>query len=149
MKRDHVTACISIVMGAIVAVMTWQLPDSRMPGDIGPKVFPAICAGILLVCGAALLIKKPAERHNENYSKEELCRLALVFGTVVLYVIFMQLIGFWLPTLFILFILCSMFMPKSGVSVWKRAAFACFMTVGIYFLFEKAMMLQLPRGIFF
>lgn len=60
MHRDRIVGVLTTILGAAVAYMTSQLAGTNMPGDPGPKVFPYICAGILLVCGLILTIRKPA-----------------------------------------------------------------------------------------
>ena len=62
MHRDRIVGVLTTILGAAVAYMTSQLAGTNMPGDPGPKVFPYICAGILLVCGLILTIRKPAGR---------------------------------------------------------------------------------------
>ena len=49
MHRDRIVGVLTTILGAAVAYMTSQLAGTNMPGDPGPKVFPYICAGILLV----------------------------------------------------------------------------------------------------
>jgi hypothetical protein len=56
MTKDRGTGLIALVMGAAIAVMTSQLPPSTIQGDIGPAVFPYFSAGLLMFCGAGLLI---------------------------------------------------------------------------------------------
>ncbi len=149
MNRDRVTGLISVVIGAALAAATLMLPASTMRGDVGPKVFPAICATIFLFCGAGMLLQKPAGEPAKGYSPEMLKRLGMIAGIVLVYVIAMDLIGFMIPTIAVLFVLCTMFSEGMQVPRWKRLVFAIVISILIYFAFEKLMVLRLPRGRFF
>ena len=57
-----------------------------MAGDIGPKVFPYISAGILIICGIGLLATGGKKAEKASYTPKELGRLdtigkPIVFGT--------------------------------------------------------------------
>lgn len=145
MRRDQVTGAISLVLGVLVAIATVQLPASGMRNDVGPKVFPAICAAGLIICGIGLMLKKGGEQ-SRGYTKRELGRLAAISGLVLVYVILMDLVGFLLPTVVVLYIMSTMFAETLQVSRWKRALFAVVVTAAIYVAFVKLMALQLPSG---
>lgn len=145
MRRDQVTGAISLVLGVLVAIATVQLPASGMRNDVGPKVFPAICAAGLIISGIGLMLKKDGKQ-SRGYTKRELGRLAAISGLVLVYVILMDLVGFLLPTVVVLYIMSTMFAEKLQVSWWKRALFAVVVTAAIYVAFVKLMALQLPSG---
>lgn len=146
MKRDHVTACISLIIGVVVAIATWQIPSSHMSGDVGPKIFPAICAAGLIIPGIGLLIQKPADNYKENYSRQEIIKLGIISAVVIVYAVLMDLIGFIIPTVVVLFVLSTMFSRGMKIAIWKKIGFSVLVTAGIYFAFEKVMLLQLPQS---
>ncbi|MBQ8934000.1 MAG: tripartite tricarboxylate transporter TctB family protein [Lachnospiraceae bacterium] len=149
MNRDRVTGLISVVVGAALAAATLMLPASTMRGDVGPKVFPSICAAIFLICGAGMLLQKTEAAAGKQYTSEALKRLGIIAGIVLLYVIAMDLIGFMIPSIAVLFVLCTMFSEDLQIPLWKRLLFAVIVSVVIYYAFEKLMVLRLPRGRFF
>ncbi len=149
MNKDRVTGMLSVVIGAALAAATFMLPASSMRGDVGPKVFPGICAAIFLLCGAGLLVKNTQGTTSDKYTPEALKRLGMIAAVVIVYVIALDLIGFPVPTMAVLFVLCTMFSENIGIPLWKRLLFAIVITVVIYFAFEKLMVLRLPRGRFF
>lgn len=147
MTKDRFTGLISLILGICVAFSAYQLPNSKMPGDIGPKAFPYITAALLIICGIGLLItgnKKSAPVYNKEQTK----RLALVIGVILAYIIAMDLIGFLIPTFVTAFLLCTMFAKgKTDVALWKRLLFAALVDGIIYVSFTVLLNMQLPQGI--
>ena len=86
MTRDRVTGLIALILGCAVAFATTQLPESSMAGDVGPKVFPYISAGILILCGIGLCVTGK-EASPAYYNKAQFQRLVFIFGIVLLYVV--------------------------------------------------------------
>ncbi len=147
MKRDQITGCIGLIMGILVAVATYLLPDSSMSSDIGPKFFPAICAVGLIVPGIGLLLKKSDGPVSKlTFGKRESKRLALISLLVIAYVVAMDFIGFIIPTIIVQFVMCNMFAKGVNVSLVSKILFAVVVTILIYLAFENLMSLQLPRG---
>lgn len=148
MKRDQVTGAISLVLGVLVAVATVQLPASGMRNDLGPKVFPAICAAGLIISGIGTMLKKDGKQ-SRGYTRREFGRLVLISALVLGYVILMDLVGFLISTIIVLYIMSTMFAEKLQVARWKRGLFAVAATAAIYVTFVKLMALQLPGGLLF
>ena len=136
---------IALVMGAAIAVMTSQLPPSTIQGDIGPAVFPYFSAGLLMCCGAGLLITG-SQKEASIFDKRALKRLALIFGVVLLYCIVMSYIGFLVPTVVIFFVLTTMFAEDADVAWWKRLLYSVVLTLVIYLLFHNVLNLKLPTN---
>lgn len=145
MTKDRGTGLIALVMGAAIAVMTSQLPPSTIQGDIGPAVFPYFSAGLLMFCGAGLLITG-SQKEASIFDKRALKRLALIFGVVLLYCIVMSYIGFLVPTVVIFFVLTTMFAEDADVVWWKRLLYSVVLTLVIYLLFHNVLNLKLPTN---
>lgn len=145
MTKDRGTGLIALVLGAIIAVMTSQLPPSTIQGDIGPAVFPYFSAGLLMFCGAGLLITGN-QKEASIFDKRALKRLALIFGVVLLYCIVMSYIGFLVPTVVIFFVLTTMFAEDANVVWWKRLLYSVVLTLVIYLLFHNVLNLKLPTN---
>lgn len=148
MTRDRVTGLIAVLLGAAIAFMTSQLPASTMAGDIGPKTFPYISAGVMILCGIGLLIngKKPSPVY---YTRPQFGRLCLISAVMLGFIIAMQFLGYVIACFAALLILCSMFSQSKGIAVWKRVVFAAVMTAAMYLMFEKIFSIPLPGGILF
>ena len=122
MHRDRIVGVLTTILGAAVAYMTSQLAGTNMPGDPGPKVFPYICAGILLVCGLILTIRKPA------------------------YIVLMWLFGFLVPTLLVVCLLCFMFAEGKNIPKWQPIVYSIIVTGALYVAFVYMLKLRLPVG---
>lgn len=153
MTRDRVTGLISLVLGIAVAVLTSQLPPSNVANDLGPQAFPYITSGILILCGIAIVLKKPVE--SKPFFKNGMVsikRFALLWVVLIVYVAGMAFLGFIIPSIAVLFVMCMMFGkdPEHGVDIapWKAAVFAVVMTAAVYVLFSIVLQLRLPVGQF-
>ncbi len=145
MTKDRGTGLIALVLGAVIAVMTSQLPPSTIQGDIGPSVFPYFSAGLLMICGAGLLVTGN-KKEASIFDKRALKRLAIIFGSVLLYCVVMNYVGFLLPTAVILFALSTMFAEGEKVAWWKRLIYSIIVTMVIYLLFHNVLNLKLPTN---
>lgn len=145
MTKDRTTGMVAFILGLIIAFLTKQLPPSTMAGDIGPKVFPYISAGLLIVCGIGLLVTGN-KKTEAFFTREQGKRLGVIFAVVLGYVIIMQYAGFLVPTFFVLIVLCSMFSEGKSIACWKRILFAMAVTAVIYYLFTLVLSLRLPQG---
>lgn len=147
MTKDRVTGLLSLLLGIGVGIMTSQLPPSTMANDIGPAVFPYITACILIVCGAGLILKKPANTDAEPFfDRTALIRLAKISGVVVAYIVLEAMFGFLLPTIAVLFVLCMMFSKSGQTKWWQALIFSAAVAIIVYLLFTKGFSLVLPRG---
>ncbi len=148
MTRDRVTGLIAVLLGAAIAFMTSQLPPTTMAGDIGPKAFPYISAGIMVICGVGLLIngkvKSPA-----YYTGKQFGRLCLISAVMLGFIVAMQFLGYVIACFAALLILCTMFSQGKDIAVWKRVVFAAAMTAVMYLMFEKVFSIPLPGGVLF
>ena len=147
MVRDRVTGAISLVLGIAVAVGTYLLPKSTMPGDIGPKIFPAIAAGLLIICGLGLLLAKGNNNNLFQYTPQQLKRLGLIILIMIAYVVAMDYLGFIGPNLVICYVLCTLFAKgKKNVPIWQRVVFSLSITLILYFSFTNLLAMKLPSG---
>lgn len=145
MTKNRSTGIVAVVLGAVVAVMTHQLPASTISGDIGPAVFPYISAALLIVCGSGLIITGN-QKEASMLDTIGLKRLAAIFGVVLLYCIFMNYLGFFIPSLAVLFVLSTMFAEDIHCPWWHRLIFSVVLTLCIYLLFRNVLNLKLPTS---
>lgn len=146
MTRDRGTGIISIILGGCVAVLALQFPKSSMLGDIGPAVFPLIAAGILIICGTGLLIKK-TERAGRFLDQNETKRLLLITCVYIGYAALLWAVGFLIATPIAVFVLCIM-LSNRKTALWKCAIYAVIVTTVVYLCFYTLLGLKLPVGKF-
>ncbi len=147
MHRDRIVGLVTTILGLFVAYMTSQLADTNMPGDPGPKVFPFIAAGILILCGLILLIRKPAgEAKPFLNGKEEVQRFVSIILVIAAYIVLMWLFGFLVPTLVIVCLLCFMFAKGKDIPKWQPVVYSVIVTAVLYVAFVYMLKLRLPVG---
>lgn len=129
MHRDRIVGVLTTILGAAVAYMTSQLAGTNMPGDPGPKVFPYICAGILLVCGLILTIRKPAgEAKPFLNGKEEVKRFISIILVIAAYIVLMWLLRLPGPTLLVVCLLCFMSAEGKNIPKWQPIVYSIIVT---------------------
>ena len=102
MKRDQVTGIIALAVAIFFAALTFQLEDSRISNDVGPKVFPFIAEGVMAVCGAGLICF-PQTEYKRNYTKPQIKRFLLIIGVMVVFTAGLNWLGYFIPMIFACF----------------------------------------------
>lgn len=149
---------VGICCIAVSLLFSWQsrtIRASLNPGDPGPKLFPLIGCGILLICGLLMLLKRPEDKDAAPFLPGvQLKRALLLLGMYFLMFVLMYLFGF-LPCVFImLFVLCCVFLftsrPEARTqkrkSILRAAVYALVLTAVIYAAYDLLLGLQLPSG---
>lgn len=149
MTKDRVTGLIALVLGCLLAALTLQLPESTMAGDVGPKIFPFLTSGILILCGAGLMLTAKPKDEKPYFNKEQLIRLFLIFGVVLLYCILIHFIGYLISTLLGSFTISMLFGRKEKIAWWKCLIFAVVLTLVLNYSFVNLFSIQLPTGVLF
>ncbi len=149
MTKDRVTGLIAFILGCLVVVATLQLPPTNMAGDIGPRAFPFISAGLLIFCGAGLIITGRKKEEQPYFTKKQMGRLTVIFGVMIVYCILLCYIGYIISTFLAAFILCAMFGKQKQIALWKSLVFAVLLTGILYISFVHVFSIQLPSGMLF
>lgn len=150
MHRDRIVGIVTTLLGVVTAFLTaTRVADSTMAGDPGPKVFPYIAAGILILCGLILAIRKPAGEAKPFLQGVEIKRFLLIIGVIAAYVLLLWAIGFVIPTFLVVMILCLMFGREEKIAIWKAALYAAVITGIVYVAFTMLLHLRLPVGVLF
>ncbi|MDR1210713.1 MAG: tripartite tricarboxylate transporter TctB family protein [Spirochaetaceae bacterium] len=152
-NKDRATGLIVIGAGIFFTLLSLQLPPSRMPEDIGPKVFPIIACSIMILCGTGLIIQKTdeakeGEKRKPFFSKLEWKRFLVLLGAYILYFVLLYTVGFIPATLIAMFIVSTLFSEGRKEAVWKRIVFSVIVTTFIYIAFYRGLGLRLPLGKF-
>ena len=149
MTKDRSTGLIALILGIMTGILASRLPESTMAGDIGPKVFPYISAGILIICGIGLLASGGKKAEKASYTPKELGRLGFIFCVVLGYCVLMTALGYMPATVLGTFVLSVMFGRKKQIPWYRSLIFSIILTIAVYYIFEKLFVLPLPRGMIF
>ncbi len=149
MTKDRSTGLIALALGIGVAFLTSQFPASSMAGDIGPKVFPYISAGLLIICGLGLLVTGGKKEDKPAYTPKQLARLGRISAVVAGYCVLMVFVGYMPSTVIGTFVLSVMFGKNRNIPWYRSLIFSVILTAAVFYIFEKLFVLPLPRGMFF
>ena len=152
MAKDRVTGIIAVMLGIVVVILTSRLPNSNMANDIGPRAFPYITSGILILTGVTIFFKKPSGEAKPFFKHGALSvkRFIAIWVVLILYVAAMNFFGFPIPTVAVLMTMCLMFGkdPEHGVNIKPVQAviYSVIVTVVLYVVFTVVLHLRLPIG---
>ena len=145
MTGDRVFGAVMIVLalGYILSASTIQVP--LFPDPMGPKAFPYLIGGGVIVCGIMMILRPDPEADWPP----AMAFVSLGFATVVMvaYAYALKPLGFLIPTAIASGILSYQLSPH-----WMRAALTGLgLSVGLFVLFKYALGLGLvafPKGWF-
>ena len=162
MKRDFIISLVLLVLTIALYLSLSLMEDPR--AAIFPK-FVIIIMGALLV--ALLLqsvisrqkIDKPAlQSDHVNEKKNPVPRNSFPIGTllgcfclIVLYFFVMEQLGFYVSA-FLFFIAITFLLGRKELTMRKggiRVGVAFIFTAVLFFLFNKLLVVQTPKGVFF
>jgi putative tricarboxylic transport membrane protein len=150
--NDAVFGAIFLALGALVLFAIQGFP--KIPGQpVGPALFPGIIAAVLCAAGAILLFQGWQRHRTEGEpwlawepwvrSPRHLAALAVLLGSVVLYIVAADAVGFLpLATL----ILTALFIVL-GVPPGRAVLIAVVATLVVHFAFYKLLRVPLPWGV--
>ena len=147
---DFTLALVLLALALAMAVGAVSFPP--MPGQaFGPKLFPNIVASGFALCALALIMRavktktlvisvvRP-EWWNEPGRR---VNLLILLGSIVVYTLLIERLGFVLTTLALLVVL----MKRLGAS-WRATLFASFLgTASTYIMFAYWLRVPLPPGL--
>lgn len=145
--RDGWAGLAVLIASLVLFGLTLGLQDSPMV-PIGPGFYPRIVLGITAALAAWLVLadwrakKAPAPRQPANYGL-----VASMFALFGLYAGALAVFGFRLSTLLYLAAANALLEPPRGAKGWVRVALvAVLTTVVVYVVFERYLLVLLPRG---
>ena len=147
MSRDRGVGLFSVILGILIFIATWNLPTGPMQNDVGPKAFPFISAGILIISGLLLILKKQ-DKTIKPFLKDasEVKRFLLIIAVILLYVLLLWGLGYLIPTIAFITCLSVMFGKGKKVPVWVSLIYGIAVTLLLYFIFTNGLHLRLPVG---
>ena len=150
MSRDAITGLAVLAASLVLFVLTLDLkPNALVP--IGPGFYPRIVLGISALLAAALLVfellakKKPAAHSGGNENYRLVFVIFLIFGV---YVGALPFLGYRIATLLFVAVLQATLEPPRGAKRWGFVGLNALLTTAVtYILFEKYLLVLLPRGL--
>lgn len=148
--RLTVNRGISIVLigiAVVYLVMAFQLPEyAFVPVD--SDLVPKLLGASLLILGVCFFFAKDTDTEEQKQKrtipKTELWMLLAVMGLILVFITFLEVVGFVIMTALFIFV-CSRFL---GYRKWiVNAITSIVFSVGVYWLFNYGLAIRLPAGI--
>jgi len=147
-RIDIISGIIGILIGGYVLITSRSFPEDVVM-KIGPAFFPEILAGGLILFSAllilqALLGKSIGEAEKLSIHRKGTQRILWALAGMIAYCAVLKPVGFIIATIpFIMFYMFLLGDRKWLSYLWVPAA----ITLGVYLVFEKVLVLSLPAGL--
>jgi putative tricarboxylic transport membrane protein len=150
--RDGIAGLILLVISLVLLVQSFQLPSLPIV-PVGPGFYPAIVLSFMAAASALLVVqdvlkqRAPAEAGVGDAPRRNYRLVVIAFAIVGAYVVLLPLLGFRLATvLFVGGLQAALDRPKSARQWAVLAAIALGTAAVSYFIFERFLLVLLPRG---
>jgi putative tricarboxylic transport membrane protein len=152
--REGVTGLVCLAGSLGLLAATWGLPGPTLLVPVGPGFYPRIILGITVALSAVLLVADFTSRRRrrqpsapESAAPANYVLVLAAFATFGVYVSALPWLGFRISTFVFVAALYAVLDPPRGWKRWLLAGlFALIVTVVTYYLFERHLLVLLPRG---
>jgi putative tricarboxylic transport membrane protein len=133
------------------AVVLWHVQSfpSLENGYPGPSLFPSVLAILFIFCGIGLIIQGVKKREKllkfdtRSLTVPGLLNILFVLGAIVCYILLAEYAGFLIFSFAVMLIL----MKWLNVKIISSVLMAVGVTLVIYILFAKILLVPLPWGL--
>ncbi|MCE5283401.1 MAG: tripartite tricarboxylate transporter TctB family protein [Deltaproteobacteria bacterium] len=145
---DVISGVIGVLIGAYVLIQCQSFPPDVVM-KIGPAFFPEILAWGLVAFSALLVLQALLGKVSGTFERLSLRqkgtqRILLSVGVMIVYCAVLKPVGFILATIpFIIFFMFLLGNRNKFQYLWVPMA----ITIGVYLVFEKVLVLSLPNGL--
>jgi putative tricarboxylic transport membrane protein len=150
--RDGIAGLVLLAISLVLLVKSFQLPSLPIV-PVGPGFYPAIVLSFMAAASALLVVqdvmkqRAPAEAAVSDAPRRNYRLVVIAFAIVGGYVALLPLLGFRIATvLFVAALQAALDRPKSARQWAVLAAIALGTAAVSYIIFERYLMVLLPRG---
>ena len=150
--RDGIAGLILLAISLVLLVQSFQLPSLPIV-PVGPGFYPAIVLSFMAAASALLVVQDvmkqrvPAEAGVGDAPRRNYRLVVIAFAIVGGYVALLPLLGFRIATvLFVAALQAALDRPKSTRQWVVLAAIALGTAAVSYIIFERYLLVLLPRG---
>ncbi|MFZ1874183.1 tripartite tricarboxylate transporter TctB family protein [Serratia sp. D1N4] len=137
---DRIFACIWLLLCLGGLFIGWGIQSEYSYEPLGPRPFPLAILGLMALCAALLLVRRPQIIEWPN--KKVLQRLLVLIVTLVLYAWGFEWLGFPLATALLTFSIGLLFQATVMAALISGAV----MGVSLFFAFDYLLDVTLPLG---
>jgi len=152
MGRDGIAGLVLLAISLVLLVQSFQLPSLPIV-PVGPGFYPAIVLSFMAGASALLVLqdltkRRPPTAIGANEAPPRNYRLVVIaFAIVGAYVALLPLLGFRVATvLFVGVLQTALGQPRTARQWAVLAAIALGTAAVSYFIFERYLLVLLPRG---
>jgi putative tricarboxylic transport membrane protein len=150
--RDGIAGLILLAISLVLLIKSFQLPSLPIV-PVGPGFYPAIVLSFMAAASALLVLQDVMKRRptaaagaGDAPSRNYLL-VVIAFAIVGAYVVLLPLVGFRVATvLFVGALQAALGRPRTARQWVVLAAIALGTAVASYFIFERYLLVLLPRG---
>jgi len=142
MHADRIWGVVILVLGGAYLLEGIRIPPPAIGDPLGPRVFPTVLGGVMLVCAVGLLFR-PRRREAPVIEWKFFAPVVLLAGLLVAYAFSLAWLGYPLATLLFMVLAARMMGERSLVG---SLPIALGFAVGVYLLFTKFLLIPLPAG---
>jgi putative tricarboxylic transport membrane protein len=150
--RDGIAGLVLLAISLVLLVQSFQLPSLPIV-PVGPGFYPAIVLSFMAAASALLVVqdvmkhRAPAEAAVGDAPRRNYGLVVIAFAIVGGYVALLPLLGFRVATvLFVAALQAALDRPKSARQWVVLAAIALGTAAVSYIIFERYLLVLLPRG---
>ena len=149
--RDGIAGLILLAISLVLLVQSFQLPSLPIV-PVGPGFYPAIVLSFMAAASALLVLqdlmkRAPAAAGADDAPRRNYRLVVIAFAIVGAYVVLLPLLGFRVATvLFVGALQAALGRPRTARQWVVLAAIALGTAAVSYFIFERYLLVLLPRG---
>lgn len=149
MRVSNTAIGIGLIVFAIAVLFYTRTFPTLEKGYPGPSLFPNVLAVLFIISGITLVVQglRSGERilrfETSGITRSGLINILFALGAIIFYIFLSDFLGFQITSFILLF----------GLMKWLRVStpwslvMACGVTLGIYVLFAKILLVALPWGL--
>lgn len=148
-KRIDIGVGSTLSVFSIIIFLYSNQYKKEMITEYGANFFPQVLSVLMFTLSILLIIKAfkgEYQQDMEGINKTGFIRSAITLGISIIYLLLMQLLGFFLSTFIFLFVLMTYIGHKGKVIRFVTCLGVSLAVYGIFYFFLK---IPLPEGIFF
>lgn len=153
MKKDTILGLVIFVLGLLFLFLTSRIPVKTFTDDPGPRVFPYLGSGILVICGIGIFLfrKKAAEGQDSKpfLTKAGWKRAGIMTSLFIIYAVGLRFLGFHIATPVMVFFFYRQIAPPGKRFIGRGIIFSLATYGAVYLVFRVLLNSFLPTGIFF
>jgi hypothetical protein len=150
--RDGIAGLILLAISLVLLVKSFQLPSLPIV-PVGPGFYPAIVLSFMAAASALLVLqdlmrhRTPAVANGRDAPRRNYRLVVIAFAIVGAYVALLPLLGYRVATvLFVGALQAALGRPRTARQWVVLAAIALGTAAVSYFIFERYLLVLLPRG---